>query len=214
VASILGIDSNFEPLTLAAFNYRQANVYPYLRDKGFRVDTCQGVEAIKGSVDPKAEQPDVAYITGVGHGANNAFLGDGFGIVFQVDNYPVAAAADNLVHFLSCFTANDLGPSFVRNGCRAYFSYATDFFCPPAYQNVFFECDSDIDLAFADGLTAAEVYDRVSKLFQQRADELKSICITIALQAAAALEQNLDALRCPSSPAVDNDYGDPNAKLL
>ena len=211
--SILGIDSNFEPLTLAAFNYREAHVYPHFTTKGFTVDKCQGVEATKASVDPKAQLPDVAYLTGVGHGADDAFLGDGFGVVFQVPNYPHAAVSGNIVHFLSCFTANQLGKDFVQNGCLAYFSYDEEFLCPDPYQNIFFECDSEIDRAFADGLTAARVYNRVKSLFQHRAAELWNVPTTVSYQAAAALEQDLDALRCPSSPPGTTDFGDPHAKL-
>jgi hypothetical protein len=33
--SVLGIDSNFEPATLAAFQYREKNVYPYIASKDF-----------------------------------------------------------------------------------------------------------------------------------------------------------------------------------
>ena len=40
--TVLGIDSNYEPATLAAYNYREQQVYPYIAGKGYALDKCQG----------------------------------------------------------------------------------------------------------------------------------------------------------------------------
>src|SRR6185369_15847924 len=40
--TVLGIDSNFEPATLAAYQYREKNVYPHITVQGYAVDKCQG----------------------------------------------------------------------------------------------------------------------------------------------------------------------------
>ena len=77
------------------------------------------------------------------------------------------------MHFSSCETAANLGPDFVKNGCLAFFGYDEDFVFTMADRDIFFECDSEIDLAFADGLTAAEVYDRVGKLFAKRVADFR-----------------------------------------
>lgn len=208
--SILGIDSNFEPATLAAYQYREKHVYPYIAAKGYAIDKCQGPMAKRIYVAPKAQQPGVVYLTGVGHGSYTTYTGHYYDPIFQVGNYSAAEARGKIAHFLSCETARDLGPDFVKNGCLAYFGYDEDFVFTTAEQDVFFECDSEIDRAFADGLTAAQVYDRVKALFVQRAADLRA---QGKQTAAATLESDLDILRCPTSPPAPNAWGDPRAKL-
>ena len=39
--TLLGIDSNYEPVTRAAFQYREKHVYPYLQGKGFAITKLQ-----------------------------------------------------------------------------------------------------------------------------------------------------------------------------
>jgi hypothetical protein len=209
-ASVLGIDSNWEAATLAAYQYREKQVYPYIASKGYAVDKCQGPMAKRIYVAPKAQQPGVAYLTGVGHGSYTTYTGHYYDPIFQVGNYSAAEAHGKIVHFLSCETARDLGPDFVKNGCRAYFGYDEDFIFTTADQDVFFECDSEIDRAFADGLGAEEVYDRVKALFAQRAADFRA---QGKQTAAATLDSDLDCLRCPSSPPGPNAWGDPKAKL-
>jgi len=207
---VLGIDSNFEPATRAAYQYREKHVYPYVASKGYSIDKCQGAMARRIYVAPKAQQPGVAYLTGVGHGSYTTYTGQFYDPIFQVGNYLPAEARGKVAHFLSCETARDLGPDFVRNGCRAYFGYDEDFVFVTADQDVFFECDSEIDRAFADGLNAAQVYDRVKALFAQRAADFRA---QGKQNSAATLESDFDRLRCPSSPPAPNAWGDPHAKL-
>lgn len=208
--SVLGIDANFEPATLAAYQYREKHVYPYLAAKGYSVDKCQGPMARRIYVAAKAQQPGVVHLTGVGHGSYTIYMGHYYDPIFEVGNYSSSEATGKIVHLLSCETARDLGPDFVKNGCAAYFGYDEDFVFTTADQDVFFECDSEIDRAFADGLTAAQVYDRVKTLFLQRAAGLRA---QGKQTAAATLESDLDILRCPSSPPAPNAWGDPKAKL-
>jgi hypothetical protein len=73
--SVLGIDSNWEAATLAAYQYREKQVYPYIASKGYAVDKCQGPMAKRIYVAPKAQQPGVAYLTGVGHGSYTTYTG-------------------------------------------------------------------------------------------------------------------------------------------
>ncbi len=77
-----------------------------------------------------------------------------------------------------------------------------------AEKDTFFECDSEVDKAFADGLSAAHVYDRVKKLYDQRIADLRAAG---KLYVAATLEFDRDHLRCPSSGGAN--WGDPKAKL-
>jgi hypothetical protein len=208
--SVLGIDSNHEPATLAAYQYREKHVYPYMARKGYAIDKCQGSMAKRIYVAPKAQQPGVAYLTGVGHGSYTTYTGHYYDPILQVGNYSAAETNGKIVHFLSCDTARDLGPDSVKNGCPAYFGYDEDFVFTTAEQDIFFECDSEIDRAFADGLTAAQVYDRVKALFVQRAADFRALGKQTE---AATLESDLDCLRCPSSPPGLNAWGNPKAKL-
>lgn len=206
--TVLGIDSNYEPVTLAAYQYREANVYPYLQAKGFQVTKLQGPLARRYYVAPEAKKPEVDYMTGVGHGSYDLYTGDHGDVIFQVGNYHPDEAKGKIVHFLSCQTARGLGPDFVANGARAYFGYDENFSFTMPEKDTFFECDSEIDRAFADGLTAAQVYDRVRKLYDQRIADLRAAG---KLREAATLEFDRDHLRCPSSGG--SRWGDARAKL-
>jgi hypothetical protein len=159
-------------------------------------------------VVPEARKPAVDYLTGVGHGSYNLYTGDHGHVVFEIGNYDPEEAKGKIIHFLSCQTARELGPDFVRNGCRAYFGYDENFTFHMADKDVFFECDSEIDKAFADGLSTMQVYDRVKKLYDQRIADLRAAG---KLYVAATLEFDRDHLRCPSSGGTN--WGDPKAKL-
>jgi hypothetical protein len=201
--TVLAIDADSDPLTRQAAKYRNDNVYPYLATKGFALDRppAQPMAATAAS------QPNVLYLTGVGHGLIDAYLGNKDVPIFQAGGFTMAQAAGKIVHFLSCLTAVTLGPSFVKSGCQAYFSYDSLFSFTPDAADTFFECDSEIDLAFADGLSAQDVYDRVKGLFEQRIKDLQAAG---KWQAAAALENDWASLR---SPVSGPEWGDPAAAL-
>ena len=65
-----------------------------------------------------------------------------------------------------------------------------------AEKEVFFECDSEIDKAFSEGLHATQVYDRVKRLFEQCIAYFQAVG---KLWEAATLWFNRDHLLCPSS---------------
>ena len=219
--TVLGIDANDDPITDPAFQYREIHVYPYLFGKGQTVEKCQGTFAKKVHVAPKAQLPSVVYITGVGHATQSIFTGFANDFVFEAGNYTAAESNAKIIHLLACYAADTLGPDFVNNGCLAYFGYCHEYFwweaATSADRDVFFECDSEIDRAFADGLTAAAVFDQVKKLFQQRAADFRADGSDDKRRLAAILDDNLKYLRRPSSPAAPgggpNAWGDPLAKL-
>ena len=150
----------------------------------------------------------VEYVTGVGHGVASFFSGDHGDIIFQVGHYQPAEAAGKIIHFLSCQTARSLGRDFVANKCKAYFGYDEDFAFHMSEKDIFFECDSEIDRAFADGLEAQQVHARVKALFDRKIADLRTVG---KLYAAATLEFDRDHLRCPSSGG--SMWGDSSAKL-
>ena len=118
-ATVLAVDSNYEPVTRAGFQYRERNVYTYIRAKGFQVTQFQGPLARRYYVSTEAKKPEVDYITGIGHGTYNLYTGDRGDVVFQVGNYHPDEAKGKIVHLLSCQTARELGPDFVASGALA-----------------------------------------------------------------------------------------------
>src|SRR5438132_9779067 len=73
---VLAIDADSDPVTKAPFDYREQNVYPYFEQKGFTVVRRQGAMARRARVTPEARRPEVAYLTGVGHGFPNSYTGN------------------------------------------------------------------------------------------------------------------------------------------
>jgi hypothetical protein len=204
---VLAVDADFEPITLAAYTYRQQNVYPYIEGKGWQLQRCQEALAKRSYVAPAASKSGVVYITGVGHGKYDQFTGQYFDVIFSIGNYSQDESKSKIVHLLSCETARDLGPDFVKNGCLAYFGYDEDFTFQMDDANVFFECDAEIDRGFADGQTAADVYTRAISVFNQKIAQFRA---NGSNYKAAQLEYDRDHLRAPAS---GSQWGSPSAKL-
>jgi hypothetical protein len=95
----------------------------------------------------------------------------------------------------------------VRKGCPAFFGYDENFTFHFDFADLFFECDAEIDLAFAEGLTAKKVDARVRALFERRIAELLAAG---HVYVAATLRFDLDHLR---SPADGKAWGRGGAKL-
>lgn len=205
--TVVGIDSNYEPLTDAAFQYREQNVYPHLESQGLRIDKYQGRMARRIYVSDAVREPGVRYVTGVGHGFHTTYTGDFGDLIFQVGEYAPEEVKDKIIHFLSCQTAAKLGPDMVRNGCKAYFGYDKDFTFLTEQSSEFFQCDSEIDKAFADGLSADEVYHRAFALFSEKIEQFLT---EGNRRGAAVLEFDRDHLCAPS---VNARWGDLNARL-
>lgn len=205
---ILAIDSSYDEITHASYVYRNRHVYPYLESKGFELVRCQGQSARRVHVQSEAHQGDIAYITGVGHGSYTTYMGEYCNPIFDVGNYQPEESDNKIVHFFACQTAAELGTDFVNNGCLAYFGYDEDFIVSMYVSDAFFDCDSEIDRAFADGLTAEEVYDRVIAYYNQKISELEGGGHD---DAAAALEHNRDHLCAPS---VSSKWGDRKARII
>ena len=206
-ATVLCIDSNYEQITQAAFGYRKRKVYPYLQQKGFSLALCHGNLANQNTVFIEAKKSSVVYLTGVGHGTPDTYKGYLEKPIFRVGSYNKGIPRKKIVHFLSCQTAKQLGPNFVKNGCRAYFGYEENFTFPMDSPDAFLECDSAVDRGFADGLTASQVYDRTKSLFDKHVARLRK---TGQDYYAGMLEFNRDHFRCPSS---GSRWGKLNARL-
>jgi hypothetical protein len=206
---VLAIDSNWDTITKVAFNHRQAHVYPYLESKGFSIERCQGSLARRFYVADEAKKSNVTFITGVGHGLYNLYTGDHgvVNVIFQIGRYFPEEASNKIVHFLSCQTARDLGPDFVMNGCRAFLGYDENFTFFMAEADIFFECDSEIDRAIADGATVEQAHQRAVQKFNKAIAEMLAKGKPYV---AAVLEFDRDHLQ---SPATHSRWGDRNASL-
>lgn len=218
---VLAIDSNYDDITAAAFNYRQLHVYPYIREKGFNIERCQGKLARRHYVASAARKQNVKYITGVGHGSEDTFTGDQGIPIFSIGNYNLEESDGKIIHFLSCKTALQLGSDLVQHGCRAFFGYDVDFTVILETPDIFFECDSEIDRAFADANNAEEVYNCTKQIYENRIKEYSDKWIEALLsdnerEAQQSkyiwkwIEVNLNHLCCPS---INERWGDSQAKL-
>lgn len=203
----VAIDSSYEAVTEAARKYRDEHVYPYLEQRGLQVKRLQGNLARRMYVEAAVIEPGVEFITGVGHGLQDLYTGQYGDQIFRVGKYDSKEVNPKIVHFLSCQTAAKLGPDFVRNGCRAYFGYDVNFTFHMDEADVYFECDSEVDRAFADGLTAGDVYKRVRALFEKN---IAALHAKGKHYQASTLEMDLDHLRSPSDGVA---WGDTAAKL-
>jgi hypothetical protein len=203
----LAIDSNHDEVTKAGYNYRQRHVYPKLEAIGFDILRCQGSLARRVHVEWTALSQDIVYITGVGHGSHTAYMGDQDIPVFEIGLYKPDAVKGKILHFLSCYTAGNLGPDFVEKSRLAYFGYDERFIVDMGHADRCFECDSEIDLALAEGVSAGEVYDRVKVIFDRNIEELEDQGL---FDVANVLRFNFAHLCAPS---IDKRWGDTGAKL-
>ena len=170
---ILAIDSSYDKLTQASCVYRNRYVYPYFESRGFEIIRCQGRFARRIYVEPVICQKDIVYVTGVGHGTDTTYMGEHCNPIFDIRNYQSEELRNKVVHFFACQTAAKLGVGFVNHGCCAFFGYDKDFIVSMHVSDAFFDCDSEIDRAFADGLTAEEVYERVIAHYNPKINELE-----------------------------------------
>ncbi len=212
---VLAIDANFDDETTRAFVYRSCHVYTIFKQKGYAVDNCQGPTAVRSDVQRVALRPGIVYITGSGHGTAAEFQGYYRNSVYATGSYRPEEVQGKIVHFLSCGSAERLGVEFQYNNCRAFFGYKGPYiYCADA-RNRFFECDSEIDRAFAEGLAASNVFERVMTLVEQRVTEFRA---EGRPKAAETLATNFAYLRCPSTPPgigeLPGGWGDPNARLV
>jgi hypothetical protein len=207
----LCIDAAFEPVTCAGYRHRITYLYPKLKTMGIALVFCSGPDDTRQKVAPRASVPTVTYLTGEGHGSRTSYEGQNFDPIFQVGGYLPAEVTGKIVHFLSCRTAFTLGQDMVAKGCRAFFGYDSDFSFHPDFADLSLKCDSEIDIAFAERLNAAQVYARVRALFVKTTADLRANGGYAANWSASALETALGHLVCPTSGGPK--WGDETASL-
>jgi hypothetical protein len=209
--TILALDSTSDSLTRRASEYREANVYPHFTALGHAVTRFTAIPppSLRPLVKAEATKAGLKYLTGVGHGDSNiAFTGNSMDEIFGVGGYDPEEVRGKIVHFLSCGIGDTLGRDLVKNGCTAFFGYKENFALLDDVADIFFECDSEIDRAFAEGEDAQAVFDRVIGVFDRHIRELRAQKKNYQ---ASWLRFNRRSLCAPSK---DVAWGDPQAKLV
>ncbi len=205
MSAILGIDSNYEPVTRLACEYRNLQVYPNLP----QVQKLQGNMARRNFVVSVLTSNPIKFITGVGHGSAIAYTGDQGTSVFEIGQYQPNEVSSRIVHFLSCQTAAQLGPDMVSHGAIAFVGYDVNFVFNLSCADLFFEADSEVDLALATGATVRVAVGRAKARFDTNITLLENEDV-IDTESIALLEQDRDHLMSPLDHSM---FGDPNATI-
>jgi hypothetical protein len=181
---VLRIDTTWEVLTHEAWDVRRNEVYPYLTVAGLTLvpPLMKGTIASRAKVAPLAKDPNIVLITGAGHGKANEFLGDYNESLFPESVYDPREISGKIVHFLSCSTGAGLGPDFIQKGCRAFVGYNAPFEFDRSWADVFFRCDSQIDLALADGKSVSQAVQAAKERFDV---EIRTSSASIAAELAS-----------------------------
>jgi len=194
---VLSIDSASDEGLAKARDYRQANLFPVLQQSGYELVVRDDDSALRKYVKDDAIAPGLRFITGVGHGLYDTFYGENLDVIFSTGAYKPAEVQGKIVHLFSCRTARDLGRDMVQNGCTAYFGYDETFqFLDDEDALRFLECDTEIDLSLAHGLTAGETASRCRALFEYHVAALDQLGHEYQ---ASMLRDNLSCLRSPAS---------------
>ena len=212
IHSALVIDTNStDGITQPAILHREIHLYPYLESNGLRLERLQGANASRDAVAAVVSRADIVFVTGVGHGAPGAFPqnpdAEDHIPIFETGRYNHEEVEGKIFHLLSFHTGSELGPDLIQHGCRAFFGYEREFSFLLNDESLFFDCDAEISRAFADGLTAGEVYQRVIAKYNRHIAELQQSGDDYT---SAILQFNRDSL---CAPAKDPKWGDPDAKL-
>jgi hypothetical protein len=207
MSTFVAIDSSYAADIQAASSYREQNVYPFYAGKGFVMSPFFGPLARRGFVVPATMNAGVSLLTGAGHGTYSSFLGFNMEAIYAVGAYDPREVTGKIAHFLSCEDAKSLGPDLVRNGCIAYIGYDENFVFDPSSSDIFFQCDAQIDMGLANGLSVGAAVSQAVAFFKQKIAELYA---SGNGRAASMVEVNLSHLR---SPLDGSAWGDPNAVL-
>ncbi|HZM71396.1 MAG TPA: hypothetical protein VFB95_13640 [Candidatus Cryosericum sp.] len=204
------IEENDDPITKAAYAHRKVMIKKYLEGKQLKVKVLKGRNATREKVLAElAREPRVVYLTGSGHGDADAFKGYGEKYVLRRGSYRDAVSRDRTAHFLSCYTALQLGPDFVGRKGKGYFGYKDVFGWYPSNAQIAIRCDAEIDLALADEERFEDALERARLKFDE------AIRVEQQVNGNSASAGQLIALRdrlCGPS-RNSRQYGDPAKRL-
>ena len=103
----------------------------YLREKGVEPEVLGKYMVRKSLLTNKLRKSDADFIVYIGHGIKNSWVGSHYN--FLAENIPLTGAlvkdvndnllAGRIVYSCSCDTLEELGPSAVDKGCRAFIGF-------------------------------------------------------------------------------------------
>lgn len=224
---ILTINSKYDNITRSASRYREQSLFSYLEEK-FRVEHMTGKMARRQHVTYSLRKhgAGVVYITGIGHGFSDEFTGELSCSIFKVGEYSGIEVKNKIVHLLSCSTASELGKNMVEEGCKAFFGYDQPFLYVDLqkYEDIFWDCDAEIDRAFVDGCSSVQAHERAVERYNHQIQVFSELYIksfiddSITAQEAAIYKKVFTHLKdnvlhlC--SPAIDHCWGCSEITLL
>lgn len=221
VGTMVSIDFRTDDTQTVACNWRKANVYPKIAEGGVVADppnVLTGDGATPDALIDALNNPSVVYVTGVGHGAADAFPGPPSDPALSTTTYDPPLVSGKIIHLVSCNTAALLGKALAApggGGAVAFFGYNGLFSWPENVSSevldIFFGCDAQIDFALAGGKTAGEAYHMAIRAYQSAHEKLLADYPGAGAQLAAMLAANLSYLCGPQVGA--GPYGFADAKL-
>jgi len=150
---------------------RAGGLYDELTRRGYKLKKL--LNPTLTELEQAMDDPSVAFLTASGHGSK-----DGQSFLRNADEDLIHAGRGfynrgvfdgKIVHFFACDTARSLGINLSNPdstgaavaaffGYNADFSFAADFRKDPGAADLFIDCDSEIDLALADGLSPQDAH--------------------------------------------------------
>jgi hypothetical protein len=207
--TVLAIEATDQPEFAGAWQYRNG-VITLLNQQGYGVTVEDGTNAVSEVVSPIAADPtqNITFISGVGHGTANSFLGFARQPVFQINQYDPEVVENKIIHLTSCDTGDSLGPDFVQNGCIAFFGYSSLVsWNDDTTAAGWFECDAAIDVVLANGGSAQDAHGAAVKAFSDKINALRNANNGAGADCLEAI------LSCLCSPVIDPKYGRTDATL-
>lgn len=193
-------------ITNAAAQYRKNHVIPCFPARRILPIILTGANNIRPNFASACRRRGVVYISGVGHGSPTTFTGYRYSRLWEACKYDPSEVKGKIIHLLSCKTAGELGPDLVKKGACAYFGYIENFTITWNYPNVFWKCDSTIDLSLCRGLNAGQAGQVTLRVYNDWIRRMRGIHVPTATW----LTWDRDALR---SPLHGRRYGDINCTL-
>lgn len=193
-------------ITKHAAGYRKKFVIPCFPARRIFPIVLSGVNLTRPKFAAACCRPRVIYITGVGHGSPTVFTGYRGNRLWEACKYDSREVKRKIIHLLSCKTAQQLGPDLVKKGACAYFGYFENFTITWNYPNVFWRCDSSIDLTLCRGASAGIAARVALRVYNDWIRRMRGI----HGPTATWLTWDRDALR---TPLHGRDYGDRNCTL-
>lgn len=217
-ARVIFLENTIDPVCSLAAKYRKTHVHPVFASKGYEIICLEGQQNIKSEFELKAKDRRVVYISGVGYGNYDAFMGYNHianpqqGIILKAGRYDYNLVKGKAIHLLSCKTARLLGPDMIQKGAKSYSGYTENFAIIYDIDakldihepDLFWACDSQIDISMAYGRS---IQQSIADTYLQYDAAIAQSAGTII---ASMLFHDKAILRSPVSGSV---YGNKSDKI-